>query len=453
MDLKILKDKVFYKTLISLALPIVMQNFISSALNMVDTVMIGQLGEGAIASVGLANQVFFLFILICFGTYSGGSIFVSQFWGKKDVANVRRSLGLSAIIGTGVAIIFTIATVFFSKQVMGLLTSDSYTIIQGASYLKIIGISYIFTSLSFAYGFASRSVGNAMLPMMISAIALGINTFLNYILIFGNFGAPKMGVEGAAIATVVARTIEFLLMMVAVYGKKTTLAGSYGEMTDLSEDFVKRFLKTATPVILNEFFWSLGMVMYSVAYAKVGTKAVATVQIANTVQNLFMVISFGIGNASAIMLGNVLGSGDSKKAIEYSWKFTFLSFTVGALVGILLWLMTPVILFAFNVSENMEIQVKKVLVIMAIFMILKTYNSTLVVGILRSGGDTRFSLFLEMGCVWLVGVPLAFLGAVVWKLPVEKIVFLVSLEEVVKTIIGLPRVISKKWVKNLIENL
>lgn len=450
---KIFKDEVFFKTLFSIALPITLQNLIGSSLNMVDTVMVGELGESQVAAVGLANQLFFLLSLVLFGINSGSSIFISQFWGKKDVANIRRVLGIALLTGGVFSFIFTAIAFFSPGFVLRLFSEDAYVIELGSGYLRIVSLSYVITGISFAYGFASRSIGQAKLPMIVSAVSLGCNTILNYLLIFGKFGFPEMGVDGAALATLIARIVEVVLMTMIIYRKGYALAGRLRELLDLSMVFVIKFFKTTIPVILNEGFWALGMTMYSAAYARISTGAVAAVQISNTIQNLFMVIFFGMGNACAVMIGNKIGANDKDTAIDYAKKYSIIGPALGLIMGALLVVLAPKVMILFNVSAEVQSDVYRILTVLAIFMGIKVFNILLVVGILRSGGDTKFSMFLEIGSVWLVGVPLAFLGSIVWRLPIYWVIALVSIEELLKASVGIPRVVSKRWVRNVVDHM
>lgn len=447
------EDKKFYKIMISITLPIALQNLITSSLNMVDTVMIGRIGEANIAAVGMANQYFFLFVLLLFGVNSGAAIFVAQFWGKKDIPNIRRILGIGILLGGIISGLFTVGALAFPRIIMRVFTNDMNVVILGAKYLRIVSFSYIITSISFAFGIASRSIGQAKLPMIVSAISLGANTFLNYVLIFGGFGIPALGIVGAAIATLTSRSIELLLLLKIIYKNKGPLAGKINEFIDINKDYIIKFLNTAMPVILNELFWSLGITMYSVAYGRIGTGAFAAVQIATTIQNVFMVIARGLGSSCAVMIGNELGANNETKAIEYAKRFSILSLIVGIVIGAVLYLSAPFVLYLFGVKTEVYANAYKILGVMALFMPFKVFTGILIVGVLRSGGDTKYSLLLEGGSVWFIGVPLAFIGALVLKLPVYWVVVLVSIEEVVKAAIGIKRIISKKWVKNVVENM
>ncbi|WP_352418346.1 MATE family efflux transporter [Proteiniborus sp.] len=450
----VLKDKDFYKKLTNIALPITLQNLIMSSVNMVDTLMITQLGDANIAAVGLANQVFFFFSLILFGVNSGSSIFVAQFWGKKDVKNIRRILGLALLICGTISIIFTIGALFVPELLMRIFTDEKDVVEIGVQYLRVIAISYLATAVSFTFNTALRSVGQAKVPMFVSMVALVINTVFNYFLIFGKFGFPEMGAAGAALATLIARVVEMILILYITYNTRNALAAKLHELIDISKDFVVKYFKTAAPVIINEFFWSLGTVMYSVAYARIGKEATSAVQIANTIQNIFLVLSRGMSNACAVMIGNEIGAGNKEKSIAYARTFIIIGPALGIILGVILFTSTPLIMTLFNnVSAQVYDYTTKILMVISITMSIKIINGLLVVGIFRSGGDTRFSMFLEMGSVWLVGVPMAFFGALVLKVPVYWVLALVSLEEVVKAAIGIPRLLSNKWVRNVVEHM
>ena len=303
------KDRDFFKAMLAIALPITLQNLITSSVNMLDTLMITSLGQESLAAVGLANQMFFFYSVTVFGVATGSAIFIAQFWGKGDKANIKKVLGLSIFISSGMWIVFTLAALFMPQQIMGIFSKDTQVIKLGVEYLSIIAFTYIITGISFSYGVASRSIGQARMPMVTSIVSFITNGIFNYILIFGKFGLPALGIKGAAYGTLIARIIELGLILYAVYSEDNPLAGNFKEYTNWDKKFLKRYFKTTSPVIINETLWALGTVMYSIAYAKIGTEAAASVQILNTVQNLFMVITRGLGNACTVMVGNKIGSG------------------------------------------------------------------------------------------------------------------------------------------------
>lgn len=448
--MKFWKDKIFLKSMLSIAIPIALQNLITSSLNMVDTLMISSLGESSIAAVGLANQVFFFYALINFGINSGSSIFISQYWGREDIFSIRKILGLSVSLSTITGIIFTLGAFFFPEFIMGIFIKEPEVVKLGADYLRIVSLSYIITAIGFAYSISLRSTGRPKVPMMVSAISFVTNTVFNYLLIFGKFGFPQLGVKGAAWGTLIARIVEIIFILYIVYSTNGPLAASPKELLDWNKEFVNKYLNTISPVILNETFWSLGQVMYSIAYARIGKEATAAIQLTTTIQNIFFVLVRGLANACAVMVGNKIGAGDKEEAYEYAIQFLTLSTLIGLIFGVIMALTPDLTLKVFkNLEPNLYEITRKLLVIMGLSFFIRTYNSTAIVGVLRGGGDTRFSMFLEMGAVWLVGVPLAFFGALVLKWPVYFVLPLVILEEVVKFSLSLPRILSKKWIKDV----
>lgn len=443
------KDKVFLKSVFAIALPMALQNLITTSVNTVDTLMITNLGEASLAAVGLANQVFFFYALINFGINSGSSIFISQYWGKEDILNIRRVLGVALFISTVVGIIFTIAGFFFPEFIMRIFIDDAEVIKLGADYLKLASLSYIITAISFAYGVALRSTGRPNIPMISALISFVVNVVFNYILIFGKLGFPALGVKGAAIGTIIARIAEVTFLVYTIYRTKGVLAASIKDLIDWNKEFINRYIKTVSPVIFNEGFWSLGQIMYAIAYASIGKEATAAIQLTTTIQNVFFVLIRGLANACTVMIGNRIGANNQEEAYDYAIKFISLSTLLGLILGAIMVLTPDLTLSIFNIEPQLYEVTKKILIMMGLTFFLRTYNSTVIVGVLRGGGDTNYSLYLEMGAVWLVGVPLAFIGAKLLNLPVYFVFLLVSAEEVVKLVASFPRVLSKKWIKDL----
>ncbi len=448
--LNLFADKTFIKRALKLALPMALQNLISSSLNLIDNIIIGGMGEVAIASVGLANQYFFLLNLVLFGTVSGASIFTAQYWGNKDIKNIKKVLGLCLATAIIISSIFMLGGLIIPKTIIGLFSNDPKVILMGSNYLKIIVLSYIITGISFTYSITLRSIGQVKAPMIISIIALGINTFLNYTLVYGLGSFHGIGVYGSAIATLIARIIEFVMTISVVYKLKYPIAVNIGELFDLSFDFAKKFFKVILPVILNESIWALGVTVYAGIYAHMGTKVIAATNIVSTIERLSMVIFFGFCNAAAIMIGNKIGEKKEDEAFLYAKRFIILNPLLGILVGILIYFGAPYMLLLYKISPTVHTYSKGMLHVMGLFMWIKVFNYTNVVGILRSGGDTKFCLFLDVGGMWLVGVPAVALAGLYFHLPIQQVYIFVFMEEAAKFIVGLPRIASKKWINNLV---
>ena len=445
------KNKEFLPTMIMMAVPITIQSFITSSLNLVDNLMVGKLGEESIASVGLANQYIFIFTLCILGINAGASVFMSQFWGKKDLKNIKKVLGLDISIGLIVSTLFALGSGFFSYEIMEILSNDLNVIELGAKYLQIVSVSCIFINFTQAYSSALRSTEQPSVPMYASIVGVLINAFLNWVFIFGNLGAPAMGVKGAAIATLIARVLETTILIAYIYISKSVLAGNMKELFSFSRDFVKMIFITMIPVLLNEGCWGLGSVMYNVIYGRIGTQAIASVQIATTVYNLFMVVIFGIGSASLVIVGNEIGRGDKDKGYKYGKKCVMLGCIVGIILSLGLILLSNQIVTLYDVSEQVRIWARNILYVIAFIMVIRVYNIIIIVGVLRGGGDAKVSLAIEASTMWLIGVPVAFIGAFILKLPVYQVYALCTLEEIVKGVFCLRRFKSKKWINNLVE--
>lgn len=448
------ENKRFYKLLVSLCIPIIIQNLISTSVNIIDTVMISSLGEASVASIGVANQYFFLFNMTLSGLTGGAGLFISQFFGKNDANNIKKVTGLNVLLGIILGLLFFIPAFIFPKFIIHFFSYDPEVVKLCIQYFSIIAFCYPLIAVSTVFSMGSRSIRNPKLGMICSAIALISNIILNYCLIFGNLGFPALGVRGAAIATVIARFIEFSLLIGYVYilKKDYVLKFDIANLKSIDKQFINAFFEKSTPILLNDSGWAVGTVLYSVAYAKAGTSAIAASQIATSTGNFFIMTAVCVAIGASIMLGNELGADNKEVAIDYAKKFSKIVFIVGTLFGILLILNIPTLLKMFSVSDNLAPDIIKIFVIMGLLMGLKSFNTLLIIGILRSGGDTKYSLFLELGCMWLVSLPLTFIFAIKGA-PIYILVLLTYSEEIVKFIFGVPRALSKKWVANIVKEI
>ncbi|MDR7855256.1 MATE family efflux transporter [Tissierella sp.] len=442
-------DKVFLRNMLKIALPVMIQNLITSSLNMVDTIMVGKLGEVEIAAVGIANQYFFFFTMILIGLCGGCSVYISQYWGKKDFTNIKRVLGLGLVSVLLVSIIFMAVGFINPEKIISIFNKDSTVIDLGGKYLFIVLFSYIFTAVTFIYSYSLRSIGNTLAPLIVNIAALLCNVFFNYILIFGKFGAPALGVEGAAIATLIARVVEAIALVFLVYKDNGVFAAKLRELKDLNLDFFKKSYRIILPVLLNDVLWAMASLIYSVVYGRMGTGATAAIQICNTVSNMFMVVTFGMASASAIMIGNSIGEGKEEQTIDYAKKFMGISSFVSIILGLSLALTSPLILDLFSVSSEVRSSTLIMLYIISIIFIVRFLGMIIIVGILRGAGDARSALIIEGSTMWFIGVPLTIMGAFLFKLPVHLVYALAILEEVAKLILGLMRLKSRKWINNI----
>lgn len=444
-------DRVFYSTLLRLAVPITTQQFVMNALNAVDVLMIGQLGDTSVAAVGLANQVFFLMTLFLFGVGSGSAIFSAQFWGRGDVPNVRRMLGLALLLGVTGSALFSLAAVLAPEFVLSLYSKDPAVVTAGSRYLQVVGLCYVPTAISAIYGMILRSTRQVKLPMVVSVGALSLKTALAYVLIFGHFGVPALGIMGAAVATCVARGVECIAMLTLTYRLRLPAAAKARELLDLNRVLVGRFVRTASPVVLGEMLWSLGITVYTGIYARIGTGSVAAVSIASTIEGVAVVPFLGIASAAAIMLGNRIGAGDIEDAMDYARRFLVLAIGGALAVGFLIFVSRWMLLSLYQISPEARQDAFGILAVVSVALWLKAANMMMIVGILRSGGDTQFAFLADIGPMWLLGVPIALFAGLVLGLPIYTVVLMVVLaDEGVKFILSLWRVRSARWIHNVV---
>ncbi len=438
----------FLKTIFRTAFPIAMQFFLASAVNLIDVVMIGSLGDSAVAASGGANQIFFLLNLMLFGINSGASVFLSQFWGTRDLKNVRRTMGMMYLLGSVAVTLFTLGALLAPRFLVGFYVHEEPALSMGASYLRIVGISYPVTALSMILSMVCRCTGDVSIPTRASMLSIGINVVGNALLIFGLCGFPALGLDGAAIATAIARAAECLFLVIIIYKKKLPGAAKVKELFAFDKSFVSKYIKTAWPVLLNEILWSTGISLYSVAYGLLGTEALAAVQISNTAIQLLFVFTRGLSNACGIFVGRTVGAGDREQAIDYGYRFAILLPVVGFCTGLILIAIHPLLLSLYQVSAETLAMAKALLILQALMGTVKADSMALVVGIFRAGGDTLFACLLDTGTVWLVGVPLAFLG--VWLgAPLWGVALLVACDDIAKVSIGFIHLFREKWVKNV----
>ncbi|MBS6518693.1 MAG: MATE family efflux transporter [Clostridium sp.] len=447
------RDGIFLKKAVRIALPVAMQGMLNTIVNLVDTMMIGALGATAIAAVGLANKVFFVFTLLVFGIVSGSGVLAAQYWGNGDIKNIKKVVGLALTLAVAASIAFLVPAVVCPEAVMRIFTASEDAIQVGAGYLTIVALSYPATAVSNTFVAMLRATGRVKAPVVISSCTIFINIFFNYTFIYGNFGAPAMGAAGAALATLMARLAEALSIILVVYLGKAPVAARFKEMFGYSREFLAQFFGTTSPVIANEFIWGLGTTLYSLAYGRMGNDAVAAITIATTIQDIVTVLFQGLSAATAVIMGNEMGAGKLKRAERYAKNFLILQFIVTILGAVFCVAVRWQIIGVYNITPEIAESVSRCIIVFALFMPFKMFNYVMVVGILRSGGDTKMCLLLDCSGVWMIGVPMAFLGGLFFKFPIDIVYAMVMLEEVYKAVFGYWRYRQKKWLRNLAAEL
>lgn len=448
-----IETKSLYKTLIRVALPIALQSLIATSLNLVDNLMVGSLGEAELAAVGLSNQLFFVYMGVMFGLSSGSATFISQFWGIKDLQNIRKVLGFAVTVSLIAGMIFFVPAMFFPARVLRVFTDIPEAVALGKEYLQIISLCLITLAITMPCTAALRATQQTKIPMFISLLVFSTNTLLNYLLIFGKFGLPAMGVKGAAIATLIARLLETGLVLYAIFNKNNVLSGKLTEFFRYHKTLAVRVLKNSLPITANEVIWSLGMVTYNAFYGRMGVTEFAAIQASNTINNLFIMVGFSMGDAVLILVGQRIGMGQMDYAFALGKRLLRISTIIGAVTGLLLILTSPLLAGLFNFTAEGHKYTLWILMIYGIMMWIKLYNGISVTGTLRCGGDTKFAMILEGACVWGIGVPLAFVGVFIFRFPIYIVVLMVQTEEFIKGLICRHRFYSKKWLNNLIQDI
>jgi putative MATE family efflux protein len=446
-----LNDREYLKDLFRFAVPISIQVFITSLLSFITMIMVGQLGDSAVAAVGLASQFFFLLNQVLLGATSGSAIFSAQFWGKEDTQNLQKVMGLGLSTSLSITILFMLAVFFFSNPLLGLFTEDIQVQASGSEYLRIASLSYIALAITLNYYALLRSTGFVNLTVFVAITGLILEVLTSYCLIFGKYGLPGLGLKGAAIGFCTARYFECGLVLFLAYSGKYSIPVSkkITVMFRASNDLKNKFFSIALPVAYTELLWALGIITYQMIYGRMSTESVAAVNIANTVTGLAFVYVSGIAGASNILIGNLIGRGEERTAFLYGKRALILGVFGALLLGGVILIGSERIVSLYHVSTTVKEYVKIILTMSAFMLVIKVLNSLIKTVILRSGGDTRFSFLLDICCLWLIGVPLAFCAAFVFHLPVYLVFLLTIVEELVKLVIGVIRFKSGKWINDL----
>lgn len=449
----------FYKRLFKLSLPLILQNLITFSLGLIDTFMVSRLGNAEMAAVTTANVPVFLLISIVFGVQSGLGILVSQYYGKGDTKSLSRALGVASILGTAITLTLAVVFLLFPVPVMDLLSNRHDLSLLGAPYLQVIGFSYVFNMLSAIYASAQRSVENPSFGMKLFGFSTVLNTGLNYLLIFGNGGFPALGVAGAAIATLLSRMSEFVICIFCALRSKS-IPLDLGLFFRPGWDMARRFVKYASPVVLNEAAWGLGNSLLTVilGYTDNSVEMLAANAVIGNLNRLFLVVCFGLGAATAVMVGKAIGEGQGRdKVMDLSRTLLWFCVLVGTVLAafslaLVPLLFVPVIFPLFKLfGESAEIATA--LAVMGFASIpLHACAISAVTGVLRSGGDVFWSTALDLAPQWMVCLPATALAALVFKLGCWPIAFAIQLENVVKFPLCLWRVRGGRWINDVTED-
>ena len=444
-------DRSFWSVALPLIIPIALQNLLMTSFRLVDTLMVGRLGDVSIAAVGLAGWASFFVELLAFGMSSGAAVFVAQYHGANNKEGILRTYGMMLLFMVPLGLIFTLGVGLYPKFVMGLFTDDSVLIAEGARYLQFACISYLSLTINLAISTMLRCTEQVKIPMITSGIAAGLNAVLNYIFIFGIFGLPAMGVAGAGLATAISSLINPILMLIISYTKKTVVIAPFKQVFAV-KGFFKPFWSRALPVLLNEFFWSISILIVNMVFGRMGTDNYAALTVERTIEGLVFVFFVGLCNACNILVGKAIGAGNHEQGILYSRRFMVLTPIIGILAGLLIVALRYPLIGLFDLSEAAKHTARTLLVIFAIDAAVRYIPYVEVVGIFRAGGDTRMGLIVDFVCHYAFITPAVILAGLVWKLPfITTYIIMLAVDDISKLIITIPYYRTMRWIKPIAQ--
>ena len=434
------------KEIVSLALPIALQQFMTALVGACDAIMLGKLSQDAMSAVSLATQVTFVFNLFMFAFMAGENMFVAQYYGKGDYTGISQVFSLVTKICGCIAVVFLAGTLFFSEQLMRILTNEETLIVLGSEYLRVIGISYVFSGIAQTFLAIMKNCGAVNMSTLINGVMVILNIALNAVFIFGLSGFPKMGIKGAALATVLATVVQFLWSVGYVLCRIRAVKFS---LRSCEKKLFGRFWQKTVPLLINNLAWGIGFSMYSVIMGHLGTDAVAANGIANISKNLVVCFCLGLGNAGSIIVGNRLGADRLKEAKEAGGTLTRTAIIAGIVSGLVLIVLSPFITKMVDLTPTARGYLQKMLLISSYYIAGKSVNCMTIGGIFAAGGDSKFGMLCDSVTLWCITVPLGCICAFILKLPVMVVYFVLNLDEIIKLPVVYKHYKKYKWIKNL----
>lgn len=434
------------KEIVRLALPIALQQFMTALVGACDAIMLGKLSQDAMSAVSLATQVTFVFNLFMFAFMAGENMFVAQYYGKGDYTGVSQVFSLVTKICGCIAVVFLAGTLFFPEQLMRILTNEETLIVLGSEYLRVIGISYVFSGIAQIFLAIMKNCGAVNMSTLINGVMVILNIALNAVFIFGLSGFPKMGIKGAALATVLATVVQFLWSVGYVLCRIRAVKFS---LRSCEKKLFGRFWQKTVPLLINNLAWGIGFSMYSVIMGHLGTDAVAANGIANISKNLVVCFCLGLGNAGSIIVGNRLGADRLQEAKEVGETLTKTAIIAGIVSGLVLIALSPFITKMVDLTPIARGYLQKMLLISSYYIAGKSVNCMTIGGIFAAGGDSKFGMLCDSVTLWCIIVPLGCICAFILKLPVMVVYFVLNLDEIIKLPVVYKHYKKYKWIKNL----
>lgn len=443
----------FYRSVFALVIPMALQNLINVGVTAADVIMLGRVGEKALSGASLAGQVQYIMVLFLFGLTSGATVLTAQYWGKGDKKTIEKILGLGMKAAIIVTAIFTVAALLIPDLLMRIFSNDPAVISEGVKYLRIVAFSYVFMGITQVYLYIMRSVERVVVATVVYLISLLCNVVLNAIFIFGLLGCPAMGIQGAALGTLAARFVELVLVFGYARLFNRDIKFRFRYLLRTEKLLVKDFLRYALPVVMNEVMWGLGTAANTAILGHMGSAAVAANSVAQVARQLATVVAFGLSSATAIYLGKTIGEKKFEHAKAYAHRFLFLSVVMGAVGGVIILAAAPVTAALLSLTPAAKSYLKFMFFVMSYFVIAQSFNTTMVVGTFRSGGDTRFGLIMDVSTMWGGSILFGFLAAFVFHCGVPVVYIILMSDELIKVPITWIRYRSYKWLKDVTREI
>ena len=441
--------KSFYKSVFALVFPMAIQNLINVGVTATDVFMLGRVGEKVLSGSSLAGQIQFIMMLIFFGITAGATVLTAQYWGKKDTKTIEKILGMGLGGGILIAVVFTLLALTIPESLMHIFTSDTEVIYEGAKYLRIVGLSYVFMAVTQVYLNIMRSIERVVVATVVYFLSLIVNICVNAVLIFGLFGAPRLEITGAAIGTLCARMTETLLVLLYAHFQNKIVKIRVKYMVHIDRVLFRDFLLYSMPVVLNELMWGLGTSCNTAIIGHLGSEAVAANSVAQVARQLAQVVVFGIANATSIWLGKTLGEGKLLHAKAYAKRFSVLSLILGILGGSLILIMGPIAGNALTLSSTSQRYLRFMFFVMSYFVVGQAFNTTMVCGVFRSGGDTKFGLYMDVLTMWGCSILLGAAAAFYFHASVPVVYVILMSDEIIKVPICFFRYRKYKWLNDV----
>ena len=441
--------KRFYKNVFALVIPMAIQNLINVGVTATDVFMLGRVGEKVLSGASLAGQIQFIMMLIFFGITAGATVLTAQYWGKRDTDTIEKVLGMALTGGILLAAVFTTLALIIPETLMRIYTSDTTVIMEGAKYLRIVGLSYIFMAITQVYLNIMRSIERVVVATVVYFISLLVNICINATLIFGLFGAPRLEITGAAIGTLCARMTETLLVILYARFKNKIVKIRPYYLVHIDKILFMDFVHYSMPVVLNELMWGLGTSCNTAIIGHLGSAAVAANSVAQVARQLAQIVVFGIANATAIWLGKTLGERKTEYAKAYAKRFIWLSLALGLAGGAMILIFGPLVSGFLTLSDKSQDYLMFMFFVMSYFVVAQAFNTTMICGIFRSGGDTKFGLYLDVATMWGCSILIGGVAAFVFHASVPAVYAILLSDEVIKAPFSIWRYRKYKWLNDV----